>query len=140
MPLIEEGEEYGGLIDCHTLVYSHLTKGKPHEVDLHLELFEGRESINRGDRMFHTHPRCYEPEPSGADIYITAICGSPTYIITADGLYELTPEITMSINECRMKDRALEIELEDIGEEDYEDIHAEEAAKVFRIKIRLYKI
>lgn len=140
-PLVEEKEEYGGIIDCYTLAYSYLIKGKEHEIDWPLTLPEGREVVNRGGRFFHSHPRRDEPGPSGTDIYIAAICGSPAYILTADGLYGLIPEITMDLKECRMKDRQLEIELENIDDEDgYQDIYAEEAAKVFRVKIKLYKM
>ena len=139
-PLIEDDREYGGFINCHNLSYSHFKKGEEHSIELPIIPIEAREMVNQGERMFHTHPRIYDAEPSGADIYLAAICDGPTYIITADGLYELTPEVTMSIRDCRIKNKALEVDLEDVDDDCYGDIYADEAAKVFRVEIQLYKI
>lgn len=133
--LIEKEIEYGGFINL-TTGESQLISGKIGEVNLHQNIHEFRERSNQGERVFHTHQQYRIPEPSGADVIMTSIAGFDTYIITAIGIYVLTPHKTFEVHRPRQISDQIEDEITlDLYDE---DIYYEEVAKALKVTEKLY--
>lgn len=133
--LIKNEIEYGGFIDIKTGV-STLIAGKIGEIDLSQNIYEFRERMNCGERVFHTHQYHRIPEPSAADAIMTSIGGFETYIITKPGIYILTPQKIFEVHLPRQISDKIDDEISlDLFDE---DIYYEEVAKALCIREKLY--
>ena len=113
--LLQKEKEWGGYVNLSTGEVEGPWEGERASFSSKLTPEEERAKGDQGWVAFHSHPADGSsiPEPSGQDLLVACLRGTPEYVITTQGIWEVKPIKVLPIEEVRRLDEEAWVKAQD---------------------------